>query len=106
MTVETMNNILTTVEFDDEGYMVDPNAWSEEIASVLAREEGIELTDRHWVVINFARGEFAKNGEAPTLRRITKQTDVSMKEIYALFPDGPAKRAAKIAGLGKPTGCI
>lgn len=98
--------ILASVERDAEGFMTDPNAWTKEIAKALASEEGIELTDRHWVVINFARSEFFKNGEPPTLRRITKQTDVSMKEIYQLFPDGPAKRAAKIAGLGKPTGCI
>ena len=98
--------ILETIERNAEGFMIDPNAWTEEIARALALEEGLELTDRHWIVINYARAEFAKNGEAPTLRRITKQTDVGMKEIYQLFPDGPAKRAAKVAGLGKPTGCI
>lgn len=98
--------ILETIERNDEGFMVDPNAWTEDIAKALAVEEGLELSDRHWIVINYGRAEFAKNGEAPTLRRITKKTDVSMKEIYQLFPDGPAKRAAKVAGLGKPTGCI
>jgi TusE/DsrC/DsvC family sulfur relay protein len=101
-----MDNILTTVQFDEEGFLVDPNAWTEELAEAVAGSLGITLTDRHWVVINFARSEFEKNGEAPTLRRITKQTDVDTKELYALFPGGPAKVAAKIAGLGKPTGCI
>jgi TusE/DsrC/DsvC family sulfur relay protein len=99
-------DVLETVEFDDEGFMVDPNAWTPEIGTAIAAREGIELADRHWVVINFNRKEFAAEGEPPTLRRITKRTDVSTKEIYQLFPGGPAKIAAKISGLGKPTGCI
>jgi tRNA 2-thiouridine synthesizing protein E len=106
MTNEVTNDILDTVEFDDDGFMVDPNAWTPEIAEAIARSLNIELTDRHWLVINFARQEFETNGEPPTLRRITKTTGVSTKEIYQLFPGGPAKTAAKIAGLGKPTGCI
>ncbi len=106
MAQEATLDILNNVEFDDDGFMVDPNAWTPEIGEAIAAREGIELTDRHWVVINFARQEFEKNGQPPTLRRITKTTDVSTKEIYKLFPGGPAKVAAKIAGLGKPTGCI
>ncbi|RMF76707.1 MAG: TusE/DsrC/DsvC family sulfur relay protein [Chloroflexi bacterium] len=106
MTTTATRDILDTVEFDEGGFMVDPHAWTPEIAEAIAEREGLELTERHWVVIHFARDEFAKNGEAPTLRRITKTTDVSTKEIYKLFPGGPAKVAAKIAGLGKPTGCI
>ncbi|HEC22357.1 MAG TPA: TusE/DsrC/DsvC family sulfur relay protein [Chloroflexi bacterium] len=102
----TNTGILENVEFDDEGYMVDPHAWTPEIAEAIAAQLGITLTDRHWVVINFARKEFEANGEPPTLRRITKQTDVNTKELYQLFPGGAAKVAAKIAGLGKPTGCI
>jgi tRNA 2-thiouridine synthesizing protein E len=98
--------ILDTVKFDAEGYMVDPHEWTPEIAKAIAESIGITLTDRHWVVINFARKEFETNGEAPTLRRITKMTDVSTKELYELFPGGAAKIAAKISGLGKPTGCI
>lgn len=98
--------ILETVEFDQDGFMVDPNAWSAEIGQAIAESIGIELTDRHWVVINFARKEFEEKGEAPTLRRITKTTDVNTKELYALFPNGPAKQAARVSGLGKPTGCI
>ena len=98
--------ILDSVEFDQDGYMSDPHAWNPEIGEAIAESLGIALTDRHWVVINFARQEFDANGEAPTLRRITKRTDVNTKEIYALFPDGPAKTAAKISGLEKPTGCI
>jgi len=106
MTIEAKNSILENIEFDADGFMVDPNAWTPEIAEAIAQSINLELTERHWVVINFARKEFESNGEAPTLRRITKQTDVNTKEIYALFPGGPAKNAAKVAGLGKPTGCI
>ena len=102
----TLSPILETVEFDDDGFMVDPNAWTPETAEAIAEGLGMTLTDRHWVVINFARQEFEANGEAPTLRRITKTTDVNTKELYQLFPNGPAKNAARISGLGKPTGCI
>ena len=106
MVTQAMENILDRVEFDDEGFMADPNAWTPQIGEAIAASIKIDLTERHWIVINFAREQFQANGEPPTLRRITKQTDVSTKEIYKLFPGGPAKNAAKIAGLGKPTGCI
>ena len=99
-------DILDTVEFDDDGFMVDASAWTKEVGEAIADALEVELTDRHWQVIDFARADFEELGEPPTLRRITKQTDVDMKEIYQLFPDGPAKIAANIAGLKKPTGCI
>jgi tRNA 2-thiouridine synthesizing protein E len=99
-------DILDTVEFDDEGFMVNAADWTEEVGKAIAEALEIDLTDKHWQVINFARSDFEQNGEPPTLRRITQQTDVSMKEMYQLFPDGPAKLAANIAGLKKPTGCI
>lgn len=101
-----MSDVLSSVKFDSEGFMVDPNAWTEEIANALAERESISLTDRHWVVIRYARAECKASGESPTLRTITRNTDVTVKEIYTLFPGGPAKKAAKIAGLGKPTGCV
>lgn len=101
-----MSDILDTVAFDDEGFLVNASDWTEELGRAIAEALEIELTDRHWQVINFARSDFQTNGEPPTLRRITQQTDVSMKEMYQLFPDGPAKLAANIAGLKKPTGCI
>lgn len=101
-----MSDILDSIKFDYEGFMLDPNAWTSEIAVAIAKREGLLLTDRHWVVINYARSEFKAKGQPPSLRAITKNTDVGTKEIYALFPGGPAKMAAKVAGLGKPTGCI
>jgi tRNA 2-thiouridine synthesizing protein E len=99
-------SILDTVEFDAEGFMVNPRAWTPEIGQAIAQSLGFALTERHWIVINFARKEFETVGQPPTLRKITKTTPVDTKEIYQLFPGGPAKMAAKIAGLGKPTGCI
>lgn len=96
-----------TVEFDEEGFMVNPDDWDKGIAEVLAQEEGVgQLNDRHWTVIEFCRSDFQAQGEAPTLRRITKAGGVPTKEIYKLFPKGPAKKVARISGLGKPTGCI
>jgi len=99
-------DILDTVDFDDDGFLVDDAAWTKEIGQAIAEALEVQLSDRHWAVIDFARADFESSGEPPTLRRITQQTDVNMKEMYQLFPDGPAKLAANIAGLKKPTGCI
>lgn len=97
---------IDTLELNEDGYLADPHAWTPEIGETIAASLGLPLTERHWVVIDFARAQFDANGEAPTIRRITKTTDVKTKELYALFPGGAAKIAAKISGLGKPTGCI
>jgi len=95
------------VEVDAEGFLRNPDDWTREIAEEIAREEGIEqLTDLHWKVIEFCRADYRARGESPTLRRITKESGVDTKTLYTLFPKGPAKKVARIAGLGKPTGCI
>lgn len=95
------------IDFDEDGYMANPNQWDETVAEVLASEIGIKpLTDSHWAVIEFCRSDFAVQGDAPTLRRITKEANVPTKELYKLFPKGPAKKVAYIAGLKKPSGCI
>ncbi len=96
-----------TVQVNEEGFMTDPKEWTREIAVELAKEEGIaELTDAHWKVIEFCRQDAASTGKAPTLRRITTAAGVPTKELFALFPKGPAKKVARIAGLGKPEGCV
>ncbi|MFQ5578268.1 MAG: TusE/DsrC/DsvC family sulfur relay protein [Anaerolineae bacterium] len=96
-----------TVEFDEQGFMSNPKEWTPEIAAELAKEIGLnELTERHWQVINFCRTDFEAQGDAPTLRRITKVGGIPTKELYQLFPKGPAKKVARVSGLGKPTGCI
>ena len=95
-----------TVEIDDEGFLLNPADWQEAMAAELAKEEGIELTDAHWKVIRFMRDDFKAKGQIPTVRRITTSGAATTKELYGLFPGGPAKKAAKIAGLGKPQGCV
>ncbi len=95
------------IAFDDEGFMTDHTQWDLEIAKILAQEEGIPaLTDRHLAVVNFMRKEFQEKGTGPSIRRLTKESGVPTKELYELFPGGPAKKAAKIAGIKKPQGCI
>jgi tRNA 2-thiouridine synthesizing protein E len=95
------------VEVNDEGFFVHPEQWTEAMASQLARAEGIDtLTDRHWQVLHFMRKEYAEKGSGPTVRVLGKTSGVSVKELYELFPKGPAKTAAKIAGIPKPRGCI
>jgi tRNA 2-thiouridine synthesizing protein E len=95
------------VEVNDEGFFVNPDEWSEEMAPELARAEGIDdLSDRHWQVIRFMRKEYEAKGTGPTVRVLGKTSGVTVKELYQLFPKGPAKVAAKIAGIPKPRGCI
>jgi len=96
-----------TVQVNDEGFMTDPNEWDKEIAVVIASEEGItEMTDEHWKVVEYCRQVGMESGSAPTLRNITNGAGVSTKELFGLFPKGPAKKVAKISGLGKPEGCV
>ena len=93
--------------FDAEGFLAAPAEWTPELAEALAREAGIALTTHHWKVIAFCREDAAKNdGLSPGLRRISQLSGVSMKELYALFPKGPGKLAARIAGLPKPKSCL
>lgn len=95
------------LEFDKDGHLANRADWTEAIAQELAYLEDVgELTGRHWIVLKFMQKEFEEKGDAPSIRKLTKQSGVSTKELYALFPKGPAKKAAKIAGLPKPKGCI
>lgn len=105
--MSTVELLGKNIELDDEGYLKNPADWSEDIARELAMQEGIrDLTDRHWAVINLMRKEYLDKGDAPSIRRLTKESGVPIKELYVLFPKGPAKKAARIAGIPKPTGCI
>lgn len=95
------------VQVDEDGFLVNPNDWTREIAQALAAEQGIGvLTEAHWRVIEFMRADFAEKGAVPTIRRLSKVGGIETKELYDLFPNGPAKKAARIAGLGKPQGCV
>jgi dissimilatory sulfite reductase related protein len=104
----TVNLNGTSVELNEEGFLVDPGIWNEEIALLLARhEEGLDaLGDHHWAVIRFIREHFLQHQAAPMVRSICKSTGVPLKQIYELFPSGPAKGACKLAGLPKPDGCV
>jgi TusE/DsrC/DsvC family sulfur relay protein len=96
-----------SVDVDPEGFLTDPAQWNEAIAEGIARENGIpELTPRHWQVVRFMRERFLTTGTAPTIRSLGKESGVPVKELYELFPKGPAKLAAKIGGIPKPRGCI
>lgn len=95
------------IDINDEGFMTDPYQWDEHVAQAIAREAGIEkLTDRHLQVVNFMRERYLAEGTAPTIRSLGKLSGVPIKELYQLFPKGPAKLAAKIGGIPKPRGCI
>ena len=96
----------TQVEVNDEGFLVDKAQWTPAIAEEIARESGISLSERHWQVVTFCREDDAREGQAPGLRRVSKLSGVETRELYKLFPRGPGKLAAKIAGLPKPKGCI
>ena len=96
-----------TVDVNDEGFMTNPDQWTREIAVEIAQEEGVpDLTAEHWKVIEFSRNAAKGSGKSPTLRQITAGSGVSTKELFALFPKGPAKKVARISGLGKPEGCV
>ena len=105
MPTETIGAI--PVDVTDDGFFTDPTVWTEQMAPEIARAEGIDvLTPDHWKVIHFMRDEYFEKGTGPTVRVLGKTSGVSVKELYQLFPKGPAKVAAKIAGIPKPRGCI
>lgn len=95
------------IELDEDGFIVEPDLWNEDVAKAFAATEGIaELTDDHWKVINYLRDYYKQFQIAPMIRKLCKETGFSLKYIYELFPSGPAKGACKLAGLPKPTGCV
>jgi len=102
-----MSVVLENVTMNEEGFLTNPNEWTKEIAEAIAVQEGIEtLTENHWKIIDFCRVTGLESGSAPTLRQITTGTGLTTKELFKLFPKGPAKKVAKISGLGKPEGCV
>jgi tRNA 2-thiouridine synthesizing protein E len=102
-----------TIPLDAEGYLVNREEWSAEVAKSLAAEEDIALTPEHWELIQVLRDFYTKYEMAPAMRAWVKAVKQHLgeekgKSIYlmSLFPGSPAKRAAKIAGLPKPTNCL
>jgi len=94
-----------TIKLDDNGYMTDLNEWDREVASAIAAEEGIELTDAHWPVLDYIQEQY-RNEVPLTIRKIGKSGIVNIKEFYQLFPEGPLKKSSRIAGIPKPVSCI
>ena len=95
-----------TLEVNEEGFLTHPDEWTEELGTELARLIGIEMTEAHWAPIRFLRSDHAETGETPTLRRVSMQTGIDVKTLFALYPKKPAKKMAYVAGLPKPKGCV
>jgi dissimilatory sulfite reductase related protein len=94
-------------EVDGDGFLQKPEIWNEEVAKLLSKSDGTgELTEKHWAIIHFIRNHWLETNMAPMIRSICQTTNVRLKEIYDMFPMGPAKGACKIAGLPKPDGCV
>jgi tRNA 2-thiouridine synthesizing protein E len=105
MTVIELDGL--TVDVDEDGFIQEPDCWSEALAAAIAKTEDVpELTEDHWKVVNYLRDYYKQFGIAPMIRKLCKETGFTLKEIYDMFPSGPAKGACKIAGLPKPTGCV
>lgn len=96
----------STIDVNEEGYLTDHSQWNAEVASALAQELGISLTDNHWKVLKFIDQDFQEKGVVPGMRRMNKVGGIPTKELYSLFPDGPIKKAALISGYPKPASCV
>ena len=103
MSVKTLAGL--EVNVTEDGYLEDMSQWNHDIANDIANEIGIELTDKHFEVINYLR-EKTEAKEALTIREVGKSGIVDIKGLYKLFPKGPLKFSSKIAGIPKPTSCI
>lgn len=94
-----------TVSVNEEGFMTDFKQWDKEIGNALAAEANLDLSPRHWDVLNYLQNEF-KNESPLSIRKIGKSGVVDIKEFYQLFPVAPLKTSSKIAGIPKPASCI
>ncbi len=97
----------TLVDINEQGFFTEPGQWKEEMAPEIAATVGIEtLSQEHMQLIRFQRKQFEENGDGLNVRALSKLSGVPVKQLYALFPKGPAKLASLIAGIPKPHGCI
>ncbi|NER15869.1 TusE/DsrC/DsvC family sulfur relay protein [Spongiivirga citrea] len=94
-----------TISVNEEGYLTDFSQWTKEIGEEIAKEENIDMSDRHWEVIDYIHNQY-KNEVALSIRGIKKSGVINIKEFYGLFPGGPLKKCTKIAGIPKPKSCI
>jgi TusE/DsrC/DsvC family sulfur relay protein len=96
-----------TLEVDEDGFIQDPGAWDEAVAKDIAVTESVtDMTPEHWKLVRYIRDYYVKYNMAPMIRKMCKETGIQLKQVYDLFPSGPAKGACKVAGLPKPTGCV
>ncbi len=96
-----------TVEFDKDGFMLEPELWDDAVASAIAQEENIEeMSEDHWKIVNFIREYWKEHDLAPPVRLICTEAGVGVRQIYRLFTSGPARGACRVAGLPKPDGCV
>lgn len=96
-----------TLEFDGDGFLTDPTLWNEEVAKLIATEDDIkEMSEKHWAVVNIIRKNWEEKEMAPMVRTICQEANIRLREIYELFPLGPARGACRVAGLPKPDGCV
>jgi len=94
-----------TVDVNEEGYFTNPAQWTREIGAAIAKDEGMELTDKHYTVLQYLRDKVAA-GDQLTIRGINKSGIIDVKEFYQLFPGAPLKKSTKIAGVPKPASCV
>lgn len=96
-----------TVELDESGYLTNRSQWNRELAEAIATEESVApLTDEHWKILDFIAKDYEERGSVPGMRRLNKIGGIATKDLYRLFPDGPVKKAARIAGYPKPVSCV
>jgi len=94
-------------EVDGDGFLTQPEIWDRDVAELFAKYDGIdELNEKHWSVINLIRSNWEEKGTAPMIRTLCQETGLRLREIYDLFPLGPARGACRVAGLPKPDGCV
>jgi len=94
------------VEVNEEGFMTRPEQWSDELGAELARLIGVDMSEEHWKLVHFLREDYSKQGETATLRRVSLQTGLPVKQLFTMFPGKPAKKMSYVAGLPKPKGCV
>ncbi len=96
-----------TFEVDGDGFLVNPEIWNQEVAELFAKYDGIHPMNKdHWAIVNIIRRNFEEKGMAPMIRTICQETGLRLRDVYELFPLGPARGACRVAGLPKPDGCV
>ena len=95
------------IQFDENGFLVKPKSWNEDVAELIAYKQGLNnISETHWNIIYSVRNLYAQNNTVPMVGQICSDLKLSLRQIYKLFPEGPVKGLLKIAGLPKPENCV